>query len=294
MSKLVFISCGQYTEAEKQLGKQIAHMVRTLTGLEPFFAEEVQDLNGLDANILEALRNCAGFIVVLHPRGKIERPRGLPIVRASVWIEQEIAIATYIARVEKRPLPIIAFKHTSVGLEGIRQLLQLNPIEFSGESKILFELPSRLMEWKSLQPSGISLELKSVSATPQDGHPIKTLELWLVNDTDQPIAAYNGKLRLPEDILKHWSAIYPLEQKPCDQVGMRCFRFSQADYGHANPRDRKRLFTTNYCTKCAVPQGEGEFWGLTMVSQMVIDATTWINGKAYSTKVTIKDLAGGS
>jgi hypothetical protein len=53
MSKpFIFISCGQFTEPEKRLGKHMADMVRKLTGLEPFLADEVQDLNGLDANIL--------------------------------------------------------------------------------------------------------------------------------------------------------------------------------------------------------------------------------------------------
>ena len=45
----IFISCGQFTEAEKRLGRDIALLVTKVTGLEPFFAEEVQDLNGLDS-----------------------------------------------------------------------------------------------------------------------------------------------------------------------------------------------------------------------------------------------------
>src|SRR5208282_5787967 len=98
MRKTIFISCGQYTDSEKRLGKQIAEMVRAITDLEPFFAEEVQDLNGLDTNILHALRNCVAFITVMHPRGEIRRPDGSTLFRASVWIEQEIAIATYIQR----------------------------------------------------------------------------------------------------------------------------------------------------------------------------------------------------
>ena len=84
MPKTIFISRGQYTDAEKQLGKKISEMVRALTHCVPFFAEDVQDLNGLDANILGALHNCPGFITVLHPRGEIKRPNGL-LVRASVW-----------------------------------------------------------------------------------------------------------------------------------------------------------------------------------------------------------------
>src|SRR5881392_1195900 len=115
----IFVSCGQYTDAEKSLGKSIVRMVKTITGLDAFFAEEVQDLNGLDSNILGALRDCAAFITVMHPRGRITRPDGTTHVRASVWIEQEIAIATYIQRVEKRSLPVIAFVHESVGREGV-------------------------------------------------------------------------------------------------------------------------------------------------------------------------------
>lgn len=36
---LVFVSCGQYTEEEKQLGKRISEIV-TSFNLEPFFAEQ--------------------------------------------------------------------------------------------------------------------------------------------------------------------------------------------------------------------------------------------------------------
>src|SRR5438445_7547459 len=159
--QLIFISCGQYTEAEKLLGRKIAEMVRSSTGLEAFFAEDGQDLNGLDDNILKALRDCVGFIAVLHPRGNITRPDRSVLTRASIWIEQEIAIATSIQRVENRPLPIIAFKHSSVGREGIRDLLHLNPIEFTQDSEVLAALPERLKAWKSLKPSGIELQLAS-------------------------------------------------------------------------------------------------------------------------------------
>jgi hypothetical protein len=71
MSKpLIFISCGQYAEAERALGKRIYAMVESL-GMQPFFAETVQDLKGLNENILDNLRDCAGFITVMHPRGKV-------------------------------------------------------------------------------------------------------------------------------------------------------------------------------------------------------------------------------
>lgn len=149
----IFVSCGQYTDEEKRLGQQITKIAKDMTGFDAFFAQNVQDLNGLDSNILAALHDCAALIVVLHPRGTIQPPNGFPIVRASVWIEQEIAIVTYIQRVEKRSVPIIAFKHVSVGLEGLRALLHLNPIEFTHESEVLAHLPERLKDWRDLPRS---------------------------------------------------------------------------------------------------------------------------------------------
>jgi hypothetical protein len=288
--KTIFISCGQYTDAEKRLGKQIAQMVKDLTSLEPFFAEQVQDLNGLDANILRALHECVAFIVVLHPRGEIARPVGGSLVRASVWIEQEIAVATYIQRHENRQLPIVAFKHKSVGLEGMRSLLHLNPIEFTDESEVLAALPKRLEEWKSLRPSGIELQLISKPLTPQDGHPVRRLEINLVNNTNERIENYEFEVRLPDGILKHWSTVYWGEEK-CNIPGVRCFRFNQE--GRAAVRPHGQLtnpITFEYCTTCARSPHEHEGIAATVVSEMKLEATAWINGNEYRIEKTIKQV----
>jgi hypothetical protein len=284
----IFISCGQFTEAEKRLGRDIALLVKKVTGLEPFFAEEVQDLNGLDSNILNALRDCLAFITVLHPRGNITRPDKSVHVRASVWIEQEIAIATYIQRVEKRQLPIIAFKHVSVGREGIRDLLQLNPIEFRDEAEVLAALPSRLEKWKSLMPSGIEIKLESSSQTrSEEGHVIRRLEVIIVNYTNERITAYTCKVRLPASILKHWGAIYITEVRKGDPA-WRYFRLTETHQGPLEPHDRMVLTSFDYCTKCADEEG-GRTPGL--VASSVVDATLWINGREYSDSKTIQQLA---
>lgn len=283
----IFISCGQYTDAEKRLGKQIARMVRGLTGYEPFFAEEVQDLNGLDANILGALHDCVAFITVLHPRGNIARPDGPVLTRASVWIEQEIAIATYIQRVEKRVLPIIAFKHASVGREGIRALLHLNPIEFSDESEVLAALPDRLAAWKALKPSGIEVILKSVRNTPQDGHPIQKLVVTLANDTGQRFTSYDLEVGIPAGLLKHWSAVYLTEVRRGD-IHRRYFRFNEADFTILNPHSTLQLASFDYCTTCAVADAAGI---AALVSEAIMEARVWIEGREYSAEKTIKELA---
>lgn len=289
MPKTIFISCGQYTPAEKQLGKQVSEMVRALTDCVPFFAEEVQDLNGLDSNILSALHDCVGFITVMHPRGEIRRPDG-SVVRASVWIEQEIAIATYIQRVEKRTLPIIAFKHKSVGREGIRDLLHLNPFEFTDEAEILIELTKRLAAWRTLKPSGVELQITSKAAGRQEGHDIRRLEITLVNGTNRLIEKYEFEIRLPSSILKHWSATYPTEVRR-NTPGLRHFRFDQNGRGAARPHDRlENPITFDYCTTCAMPEYESALVRATLVSELNLAATAWVEGNEYVVEKTIKQL----
>jgi hypothetical protein len=286
--RTVFISCGQYTDAEKRLGKQIAEMVRALTGLEPFFAENVQDLNGLDENILNALKGCTGFIVVLHPRGTITRPGGTSLTRASVWIEQEIAIATYIQRVEKRDLKIAAFKHTNVDREGLRELLHLNPTPFVDESEVLVALSGELVNWKNLTSRGIHLELRSEPLKIQDEHPIRQLSLWLFNETNERINDYDFEIRIPEGLLKHWGSIYPGEIKPSPEHNYRCFRWSQEGRGPVLPHDKMRLVTFEYCTTCGVVHHLGL---KAAVSEEQIRARVWMNGQEYPIDRTLKEMA---
>ncbi|MGA8143500.1 MAG: hypothetical protein WB987_06405 [Candidatus Acidiferrales bacterium] len=262
-------------------------MVRKLTGLRPFFAEEVHDLNGLDSNILDALRNCVAFIVIMHPRGQITRPDGSVHVRASLWIEQEIAIATYIQRSEKRALPIIAFKHESVGREGIRDLLSLNPIPFSDEKQVLEALPKHLELWKSLPPSGLRIRLESLKSHTQDDHVIRRLEVVLVNDTGQRITKYDGEAWLPSGILKHWGAVYMSEVQG-DHPGRRHFRFDEEHVGILKPRDKTRLIYFDYCTKCALDDSGGI---PALIAEATLEATVWIDGREYSVKKTIQELA---
>jgi hypothetical protein len=267
-------------------------MVRKLTDLEPFFAEEVQDLNGLDANILNALRNCVAFITVLHPRGEIKRPGGSTLVRGSVWIEQEIAIATYIQRVENRQLPIIAFKHKSVGREGIRDLLHLNPIEFTNESEVLAALPKRLEQWKSLKPSGIELQLTSrIVGQREDRHMIRRLEINLVNETNYPIEKYELEIRLPSGILKHWNTVYEAEVTS-NTPGVRRFRFDQTGRGPVRPHDQlPNPITFEYCAMCALPEHEDRAIGAALVAEMKLGVKAWVDGNEYAVEKTIKELA---
>src|SRR5258705_12860758 len=102
----IFVSCGQRTDDEKQLGSEICELVTATGVFTPFFADEQSDLNGLHENIMGALERAVGFIAVMHPRGDVVIHSGNTLVRsyfgspplltrASVWVEQEIAIAAF-------------------------------------------------------------------------------------------------------------------------------------------------------------------------------------------------------
>lgn len=287
----IFVSCGQYTDEEKSLGKTVVKMVKSITGKDAFFAEQVQDLNGLDSNILSALRDADGFITILHPRGTIIRPNSSTFVRASVWIEQEIAIATYIQRIEKRPLPVIAFIHESVGREGIRDLLHLNPIPFEDESDVLAALPDRLAPWKNLVSSDIRVELKSDKKGIQQDHWIRELSVEVVNNSNNRITNYNCELCIPKGLLHHWSAAYPIEVRRNDSRN-RYFKFDENTTQRAiSPRSTERLVTFEYCIDCAREQtGEGALFAGIAAGEMVITAKMWIDGREYSDRKTTKQL----
>jgi hypothetical protein len=292
-NRIIFISCGQYTQAEKALGKAIVNMVDEIPGLKAYFAEEVQDLNGLDSNILSKLHECEAFITVLHPRGNITRPDGTMVTRASVWIEQEIAIATYIRQIEKRPIRVIAFRQKSVSLEGIRTLLQLNPIEFTNETEVLEALPALLEGWKSLPATGIRLAMNTTKPIRHENqHAIRQLKFSIVNDSSKRITEISGELRIPAGILKHWTHQYGLLEQPIEDDRYRTFRFTEQNLRPIEPRTTINFSTFDYCIQCAIDNtGEGDLFGATFVSGQEVKMTVWINGIEYELVRTLKEMS---
>lgn len=144
---LVFISCGQYTETEKSLGKEVKNLVERLTPYEVYFAETVTSLESLTNKIFGMLNQASGLITIMHHRGNVSTPDGT-IIRGSLWIEQEIAIAAFLQQTEKKNIEAIAFIQEGVNLEGVRHYLHFNPRSFKEDKDILEELKLFLPEWK--------------------------------------------------------------------------------------------------------------------------------------------------
>lgn len=142
--KTVFISCGQYTDEEKELGKRVCDLVTKSTIFEGYFAQNQTTLKTLSENVLRRLYESVGLIVIMHHRGKIE---GRDVIRASVWVEQEIAMATLMEQVLGRPLYVALFIQRGIAIEGIRQQIQLNAIEFTTNDEVIARLGEILPGW---------------------------------------------------------------------------------------------------------------------------------------------------
>jgi hypothetical protein len=149
---LVFISCGQVTTQEKKLGQDSSELVARLTPHEPYFAQNQNSLDGFTRNILGALNRAVAMIGIMHPRGTVALLNGESKVRASVWVEQEIAVAAFIEQILGRPLKIALYIHDSICLEGMREQLLLNAVRFRDESEVLQHLSRILPEWRELSP----------------------------------------------------------------------------------------------------------------------------------------------
>jgi hypothetical protein len=199
---IVFISCGQRTPQEKALGGAIAGLVAQQTEFGPYFAEAQTTLEGLTKNIFAMLNRAQGLIAVLHARGTVS-PSGS--IRASVWVEQEIAIAAFLQQTLGRSIHVAAYLQKGVGLEGVREQLLLNPLEFEVDSQILDHLTGILPTWGlALQPDAdhpLSITLNysrdKVVSTRHD----YTLHVLVTNTGSKPISAYHVDLEIPRALI---------------------------------------------------------------------------------------------
>ena len=98
------------------------------------------------------------------------------------------------------------------------QLLHLNPMVFKDEIEVFSILPELLRPWNTLSSSGIRLQLQAGGRTREQDHWIRKLSVEIVNDSNQRITTFNGQIRLPSGILKHWSSVYLSEVKSDDSA----------------------------------------------------------------------------
>jgi len=211
----IFVSCGQRTDEEKRLGEAICQTIRDHGVFDCFFAEAQHNLNGLHENIFDALTKSDGFITVMHRRGNVSYGpnKNEPLDRASVWIEQEIAIAAYILRTAKNDLLTAAYIEKGVALEGLRVLLNLNPMEFTTNDQIITDLKTRLNTWHNSSERDSFGELQlEVFPGNEGGVQVKKLSPILTCKGSRA-NEYSCTLEIPEPLLSFNTAFNMLEVK---------------------------------------------------------------------------------
>lgn len=137
---MIFVACGQKEQREISLGKKIQELINKKEDFKAFLAESAHDLDSLTSSIFRNLSICSGFIAVLHSRGKKED--GKPAT--SMWINQEIAIASFIRHIEGRKIPVSIFKEKGIEEEGVLEYIHANPIPFERDEEILSHIESWL------------------------------------------------------------------------------------------------------------------------------------------------------
>jgi len=173
----VFISCGQYTEAEKRLGRALASIVSSRTQATGYFAENQSSLAGVTEHILRALDNASGFVAVMHRRGAVRFTEdGQPFYRASVWVEQEIAIAAYLVQVVGRDIPVQLYVQHGIEVEGLRDNVLLHATSFEDDREVEEHFEghvSRIFPVQTLRP--IESEPNLASPLGDKGYPLVNL-----------------------------------------------------------------------------------------------------------------------
>ena len=208
LDQIVFISCGQRTQEEKRLGQQIGQLVRNLTPFKPYFAENQASLEGLTSHIFNALRRAAGFIAVLHRRGFVSLEatgEGPALTRASVWVEQEIAIAAFLRQSMGIPIEVMGFIEKGIALEGVRQYVLMNPIEFERNDEVLLRLQETLPSWSQSTMPQSSLRVM-IDQIPWNrnwqGYRYDKLRVAVKNDGGEPIGNYFVEIECPKKLLE--------------------------------------------------------------------------------------------
>jgi len=153
-SHQVFISCGQATTEEIALGREIERLVSSLPGFRGYFAQNQDSPAGVTEHILRALHESVALICVMHHRGEVTGRDGRKSHRASLWIEQEIAIAAFIEQILNRRIPVRLYCENGIPVEGIRRQIMVHALSFEKAQDILDDLREWLPKLKDMSTSG--------------------------------------------------------------------------------------------------------------------------------------------
>jgi len=186
--KTVFISCGQWTREERALGEEARQLVNELTPFEGYFAQDQVSLKTLTENVLSRLYESVGLIAIMHHRGLVARNSGSDeiagekLIRGSLWVEQEIAVAAFMEQILERPLYVALFIQRGIAIDGIRKQLHLNPVEFDTAGEVTEHLRKLLTGWKTPRYTSDEERRKQVDSVELS---VRIVQAWSLSVTIQ-------------------------------------------------------------------------------------------------------------
>lgn len=167
----VFISCGQSTDREKNIGLSVESYFKNERKFETYFAERVHSSDALTENIFSFLRQSEYFIFIDFKREKI----GQNDYRGSLFVNQEIAIATFLK------LRGLGFYEKGVRHEGILKYHIYNAFPFEDGTEILKRIAEETKEWDNDSVNELHLSYNSSDTTRDtviNNAPDKPLSDW--------------------------------------------------------------------------------------------------------------------
>lgn len=143
VTRMIFVRHGQL-DHEKENELRLLKLINDTPGFRASFAETVHDTDGLSQHIFANLERCDGFLAVMHKRGEVAF-RERKLTRASVWVQQELAIVSFVnyQRHTGRRIKVRVFAERGIDREGLADALILNPTQFDRDE----ELTGLVQDW---------------------------------------------------------------------------------------------------------------------------------------------------
>lgn len=134
----VFISCGQSTDRERNIGLEVERYFRG-RGFETYFAEKVHSPEGLTEHIFKYLKESEYFVFIDFKRCKLSEGE----FRGSLFVGQEIGIATFLK------IPGLGFLEKGIRREGILNYQIHNAFYYEDGTEIINKLKEETIEWQT-------------------------------------------------------------------------------------------------------------------------------------------------
>ena len=168
----VFISCGQASEQEREVAKNVYDWFLK-NEFDPYVAINAQTIQDVNSGIIGQLKASDYYVFIDFPREQLPSS-GEVCHRGSLFTNQELAIAYFLDFRE-----VIFLQHHAVRLEGLLQYMASNAIKFDDYSTV-HKIVAKNVEERSwsptysrhLIPENPRLSKETIGYRPLQGQPL--------------------------------------------------------------------------------------------------------------------------